>query len=85
MKSRHAVIGIMTLAVALVASACAAGGLTPEQNAVVDAANVSASSLTLTSDVSTSEVLDGRTGKVTSIREVVTGDRPVLMWYWAPN
>lgn len=84
-KSTHVAIGLMTLAVAMVASACATGGLTSQQTSAIDAADLNARSLDLTDDLSTSQLLDGRTGQVTTIRDVVTGDRPVLMWYWAPN
>ena len=85
MKRKTAFAQIVTLAIALVASACTAGSLTAEQTAAIDTAARSASSLTLTNDLSTSQLLDGHTGEVMSIREVVTGDRAVLMWYWAPN
>lgn len=31
------------------------------------------------------EVLSVADGEVASLREVVTGDRPVLVWFWAPH
>jgi len=31
------------------------------------------------------EVVSVYDGSVTSLREVVTGDRPVLLWFWAPH
>lgn len=31
------------------------------------------------------EVLSVADGSVSSLREVVTGDRPVLVWFWAPH
>jgi hypothetical protein len=31
------------------------------------------------------EVLSVADGTVSSLREVVTGDRPVLVWFWAPH
>lgn len=31
------------------------------------------------------EVLSVTDGTVASLREVVTGDRPVLVWFWAPH
>ena len=82
---RATAFATVTLLIALVASACTAGSVTPEQAAAIETAARSASSLILTNDLSTSQLLDGRTGEVTSIREVVTDDRPILMWYWAPN
>lgn len=41
--------------------------------------------LVLTEDLGLSEVLDGRTGAITSLQQVITGDRPVVLWYWTPN
>lgn len=31
------------------------------------------------------EVLSVADGSVSSLRETVTGDRPVLVWFWAPH
>ncbi len=31
------------------------------------------------------EVLSVADGSVSSLRDVVTGDRPVLVWFWAPH
>lgn len=36
-------------------------------------------------DVRTLEVLDVKTGEPTTIADAVTGDRPVLLWFWAPH
>ena len=36
-------------------------------------------------DVRDIEVVSVYDGSVTSLREVVTGDRPVLVWFWAPH
>ena len=41
--------------------------------------------LALSGDLSQTELLDTRTGEITTLSEVVTGDRPVLLWYWAPH
>ena len=76
---------VMIAALALFVAACGGGGLSEQQQAAVAAAETNAAALQLTSDFSRSEVLDGHTGQITSLAEVVTGDRPVLMWYWAPT
>lgn len=36
-------------------------------------------------DVRNVEVVSVYDGSVTSLQEVVTGDRPVLLWFWAPH
>jgi hypothetical protein len=41
--------------------------------------------LALTSDVATTQLLDTADGSITQLSDVVTGDRPVLLWYWAPH
>lgn len=38
-----------------------------------------------TDNIRSCEVLDVRTGQPTSISDTVTGDRPVLLWFWAPH
>ena len=77
--------GVLTVLVMLLAACGAGGGLSEEQEATVTLGESNAPGLRLTSDFSTSQMLDGRTGDVTSLDEVITGDRPVLMWYWAPT
>ena len=37
------------------------------------------------SGVTAIEVLDVETGDTTTIADTVTGDRPVLLWFWAPH
>jgi hypothetical protein len=71
--------------VAVLASACAGAGLSAQQNDLVATANANLPALQLTSDLTSTQLLDGRTGQITDLSEVVTGDRPVLMWYWAPT
>ena len=41
--------------------------------------------LNLTDNLAQTELLHGDSGQITSLGAVVTGDRPVLLWYWAPN
>lgn len=36
-------------------------------------------------DVRRIEVLDVETGAPTTLADTVTGDRPVLLWFWAPH
>ncbi len=36
-------------------------------------------------DVRDIEVVSVYDGSITSLREVVAGDRPVLLWFWAPH
>jgi hypothetical protein len=54
-----------------------------ENAAEVAAANIN--SLVSHDDVRLLEVLDVDTGEPTTIAEVVDGDRPVLLWFWAPH
>ena len=70
---------------AMLVAACAGGTLSPEQTAAVTTAEANAGSLQLTSDFSTTQMLDARSGEIVDLGQVVTGDRPVLLWYWAPT
>jgi len=36
-------------------------------------------------DARDQEVLDVRDGSVATLRDAVDGDRPVLIWFWAPH
>ena len=36
-------------------------------------------------DITAFEVLNVRDGGISSLGEVVTGDRPVLIWFWSPH
>jgi hypothetical protein len=79
---------MVLLAVALFATACGGGGsglTSEEENAVKALAETNEAQLALSDDLSTSELLDVRTGQITNLSEVVTGDRPILVWYWAPH
>ena len=70
-------------ALALFATAC--GGQSAEQAAAAEAAEANVSQVQISSDLSATELLDTRDGSVTSLDDVVTGDRAVLLWYWAPH
>ena len=74
-------------ALALVATACGGGGgpTSEESNAVRTLAEANQANLQLSSDLSRSELLDTRTGEITNLAQVVEGDRPMLVWYWAPH
>ena len=77
--------------VALFATACGGGGgsgngrTSEEVSAAVTTAQQNEASLTLSSDLSVSGLYDTHTGEITNLSEVVTGDRPILVWYWAPH
>ena len=71
-------------ALALVATACGGGGTEADPLAVA-AAEANESQLQVAGDIATTELLDARTGEITSLSQVVTGDRAVLVWYWAPH
>lgn len=74
---------------ALVAAACSGGAETASASeastAVIAAATQNQSKLVLGDELSESQLLDTRTGAITSLGDVVTGDRAVLLWYWAPS
>lgn len=70
----------------LLLSACGGGGASSAESlAVIATAEQNQLQLKLTDDLVQTELLDGASGQITSLSEVVTGDRPVLLWYWAPN
>ena len=79
---------MLVAVVALFATACGGGGSGPgteESEAAIAVAAQNQGSLALSGDLSASELLDTRTGDITNLSEVVTGDRAVLVWYWAPH
>lgn len=79
-------IGLRAAATALlvlVLSSCGAGVQIDDEVVAVAAQN--AAGLALSDDVATTGLLDGATGEITSLGDVVSGDRAVLVWYWAPN
>lgn len=71
------------IAAASVTAAC--GGATPEEQAAADAAKEVIANLESSSDVRDFEVLDVASGNPTTLRDVVDGDRPVLLWFFAPH
>lgn len=72
--------------VGLVLTACGGGSGTSAQDTATRAvAEQNQANLMLTDDLALTELLDGSNGEITNLREIVTGDRAVLLWYWAPN
>ena len=76
-----------TIALALFATACGGGGgpSSEQSNAAEAAAAVNQADLLLTGDVASTQLLDTADGSIKQLGDVVTGDRPVLLWYWAPH
>jgi len=54
-------------------------------DAVATAAAANAESLEESADVRDFEVLSVYDGSITTLRDTVDGDRPVLVWFWAPH
>ena len=52
---------------------------------VASVASENAEQLNEASDVRDFQVLSVHDGSITSLRETVDGDRPVLLWFWAPH
>jgi hypothetical protein len=79
---------VFVASLALFATACggSGGGPSSEQSsAATTAASANQAAIQLTSDVSTTQLLDTADGGISELSEVVTGDRAVLLWYWAPH
>lgn len=83
---RFAKVLLVAVALAVFLAACGGGAASPEESlAVIAAAEQNEVQLKLTDDLAQTELLDGESGQITTLGEVVTGDRPVLLWYWSPN
>lgn len=77
-----------TAAMALLLTACGADGAapaTPEAAAAGDAADANRDDLQQTGNVLDIEVLDVSDGSKSTLRTAVDGDRPVLLWFYAPH
>jgi len=81
--SRTSRVAGALLGVALLASACGGDG-EPDTAAGLAAAEA-IDDLATSDDVTMIEVLDVATGAPATLDEAVTGDRPVLLWFWAPH
>lgn len=77
---------LLFAAVALLAAACGGSGST-ETGAAADGGPdpTPIEDLATNDDVRLLEVLDVETGGATTLADTVTGDRPVLLWFWAPH
>lgn len=75
---------IAVLLVALLSSCTGSAG-EATASAAAEAAGANVALLDFTDDLATTEMLDVRTGDVAALDDVVTGDRAVLLWYWAPD
>lgn len=55
----------------------------PAEAAEIASANAEA--IESTDDGRTTEILSISDGSITTLQQAVTGDRPVLLWFWAPH
>ncbi len=74
---------LIVATLALIATSC--GGGTVADPAAIAAAESNQAELVTSTDISQTQMLDVSSGEITSLSEVVTGDRAVLVWYWAPH
>ncbi|MEM9203817.1 MAG: hypothetical protein AAGC53_19415 [Actinomycetota bacterium] len=84
---RRAAVAVVGLG--LLASACGSGeGSAPtsaEASAAGSAAEDNIDGLESSNNVLDIEVLDVADGSVATLRDAVDGDRPVLVWFYAPH
>lgn len=57
----------------------------PDSASPADIAEANMTLLQPADDVRDFEVLDVTDGSIASLRSAVDGDRPVLLWFWAPH
>ena len=78
---------ITVASLALFATACGGGGgqSSEASSAAELAAATNEAGLQLTADITSTQLLDTVDGNISQLADVVTGDRPVLLWYWAPH
>lgn len=48
-------------------------------------AEANADAIETTDDGRTTQILSIADGSITTLQQAVTGDRPVLLWFWAPH
>lgn len=79
---------VTVASLALFATACGGGASGPTSeaaSAAIAAAAANEAQLELTADISSTQLLDTADGEIRRLADVITGDRPVLLWYWAPH
>ncbi len=69
----------------LLATACGSEGESPGAAAAGEAAGENVDTLEINSDVRLTEVLAVDDGSIQTLQDAVDGDRPVLLWFWAPH
>jgi hypothetical protein len=84
-RPRWVRLALVLAPVLLFAAACSGDTLSEDALATVAVAEQNQGNLNLSDDLASTELLDGNSGAITSLGEVVTGDRPILVWYWAPD
>ncbi len=76
-------------ALVMVAPACGsasgAGAPSEQTSAAIAAAEPNETQLVLTQSVESTQFFDTADGTIRELADVVTGDRSVLLWYWAPH
>ena len=82
-KTARSRLLLIVATLALFATAC--GGGTVADPAATEAAASNEAAIVTSDDISQTQMLDVSSGEITSLSEVVTGDRAVLAWYWAPH
>ena len=85
-STRRRLAGVV-VGVGLIASACSANSVPddPAAQAANEAATASLDTLAQSSNVLDTEVLAVADGSVSTLRAVADGDRPILLWFWAPH
>ena len=84
-RTYRRLLPLMIALFGLFLAACGGGGAGGADNAAVSTAAEAQGSLTNTGDLRTIEVLDVATGNATTLADTVTGDRAVLLWFYAPH
>ncbi len=82
-------LAVTVVGLGLLATACGSGeGAAPDTaaaSAAGDAAATNIDELQSSDNVLDIEVLDVADGAISSLRQAVDGDRPVLLWFYAPH
>jgi len=67
------------------ATAPAADGASSSEPSVQQIGEANQELLQPSDDARDVEILSVADGSITSLREAVVGDRPVLLWFWSPH